>query len=75
MTSRHANPPTMEMLLSMIQVDAAATALQGLGGSGYISTGMVPSAAPRGDDSRKRAVVLKLPVRSWQHQSGKSFGE
>jgi hypothetical protein len=64
MTSRHANPPSMELLLSMIQVDAAAIALQGLERSGYLAAEAALPTTPRGDASRKQAVVLKLPVPS-----------
>jgi hypothetical protein len=64
MTSRHENPPSMEMLLTMIQADAAATALYGLEQSGYLAAEVVLPATPKGDAPQKRAVVLKLPVPS-----------
>jgi len=46
MNPRHANPPSMQMLLSMIQVAAAATALQSLDGLPYPPIGAAPPAAP-----------------------------
>jgi hypothetical protein len=64
MTSRHDNPPSMEMLLSMIQVDAAAIALQGLERSGYLAGETALPATPKGHAPRAGAAVLKLPVPS-----------